>query len=73
VEAHPAHPANVQEAAESKATTVAATPRARTPLGQPAIDAYEGVPDLFERVRIRARSDCGEVDAYAYQWVRRKG
>lgn len=31
------------------------------------IDTYEGVPDLFERVRIRARSDCGEVDAYAYR------
>jgi predicted RNase H-like nuclease/gamma-glutamylcyclotransferase (GGCT)/AIG2-like uncharacterized protein YtfP len=37
------------------------------------IDTYEGVPHLFHRVRIRAESDSGEVNAYAYQWVRREG
>jgi gamma-glutamylcyclotransferase (GGCT)/AIG2-like uncharacterized protein YtfP len=33
------------------------------------VDRHEGVPDLFSRRRIRARSGHSEVEAYAYGWV----
>ena len=32
------------------------------------LDDYERVPDLYRRIRIVARSNEGEVEAYAYEW-----
>jgi gamma-glutamylcyclotransferase (GGCT)/AIG2-like uncharacterized protein YtfP len=32
------------------------------------LDDYEGVPGLFERVKITVSADGDEVEAYAYQW-----
>lgn len=36
------------------------------------LDAYEGVPTLFRRVRIRVRTGDEELEAYAYEWVPRE-
>lgn len=33
------------------------------------LDAYEGVPNLFRRVRIQARAGDETLEAYAYDWV----
>lgn len=33
------------------------------------LDAYEGVPSLFRRVRVSVASGRGRVEAYAYEWA----
>lgn len=32
------------------------------------LDAYEGVPSLFRRIRITVSTSDGDVEAYAYEW-----
>jgi gamma-glutamylcyclotransferase (GGCT)/AIG2-like uncharacterized protein YtfP len=32
------------------------------------LDAYEGVPSLFRRVRISVTTESGPTEAYAYEW-----
>ena len=34
-----------------------------------ALDAYEGTPVLFRRVRVDARTDRGRMPAWAYEWA----
>ena len=37
------------------------------------LDHYEGVPDLFRRIRVTAHSAGKNRDAYAYEWARAAG
>src|SRR5687767_14272359 len=32
------------------------------------LDAYEGVPSLFRRVRVTVAAKSGPTEAYAYEW-----
>lgn len=32
------------------------------------LDAYEGVPSLFRRVRVSVAAESGRTEAYAYEW-----
>ena len=42
--------------------------RDKFPEALAAIDSYEGVPNLYRRVRVAANMSGKQVAAYAYQW-----